>query len=45
MLLVAITGYGGPQVSRRTQEVGFDAHLTKPVDLEALGRIVLERAD
>jgi signal transduction histidine kinase len=45
VLLVAITGYGGPQVNRRTQEVGFDAHLTKPVDLEALGRIILERAD
>ena len=44
VLLVAITGYGGPQVRRRTQEVGFDAHLTKPVDLEELGRIILERA-
>jgi two-component system, sensor histidine kinase len=45
VLLVAITGYGGPQVRRRTQEVGFDAHLTKPVDLDELGRIILERAD
>src|SRR5262245_14409338 len=45
VLLVAITGYGGPEVRQRTQEVGFDAHLTKPVDLETLGRIILERAD
>jgi CheY-like chemotaxis protein len=45
VLLVAITGYGEPQVRRRTQEVGFDAHLTKPVDLEALERIILGRAD
>jgi len=44
VLLVAITGYGDLQVRRRTKEVGFDAHLTKPVDLETLERIIHSRA-
>lgn len=34
--LVAVTGYGQPEDRRRSSEAGFDAHLTKPVDLEAL---------
>jgi signal transduction histidine kinase/ActR/RegA family two-component response regulator len=44
VLLVAITGYGGLQVRRRTKDVGFDVHLTKPVDLETLERIVHSQA-
>jgi PAS domain S-box-containing protein len=35
-LLVAITGWGGEQDRRRAQEAGFDHHLTKPVDFNAL---------
>jgi signal transduction histidine kinase/ActR/RegA family two-component response regulator len=34
--LVALTGYGQPEDRRRTAEAGFDDHLTKPVNLEAL---------
>jgi PAS domain S-box-containing protein len=37
--LVALTGYGRSSDRQRTEEAGFDAHLTKPVelhDLEAL---------
>ena len=30
--LVALTGYGRPEDEGRSQEVGFDAHLVKPVD-------------
>jgi signal transduction histidine kinase len=45
VLLVAITGYGGLQVRRRTKDVGFDAHLTKPVNLKALERIIVSRAE
>jgi CheY-like chemotaxis protein len=41
-LLVALTGYGQPEDRRRTAEAGFDEHLTKPVDLEAL-HVVLDR--
>ena len=33
---VAMTGYGNEDDKRRTREAGFDAHLTKPVELDAL---------
>ncbi|TWO70962.1 PAS domain S-box protein [Caenimonas sedimenti] len=33
---VAMTGYGNEEDKRRTREAGFDAHLTKPVELDAL---------
>ena len=39
---VAVTGLDGPEDRRRTREAGFDAHLVKPVTLEAL-RALLER--
>jgi two-component system CheB/CheR fusion protein len=35
-LLVALTGLGQEEDRRRSQEAGFDAHLTKPADLDAL---------
>lgn len=35
-LLVAVTGWGQPEDRRRTAEAGFDAHLVKPVDADAL---------
>jgi two-component system CheB/CheR fusion protein len=34
--LIALTGYGQDDDRRRALEAGFDAHLVKPVDLEAL---------
>lgn len=37
-LLVAVTGFGGSEDRRRTEEAGFDTHLTKPVSPEALRR-------
>ncbi len=36
VLMVAQTGWGQDQDRARTHEAGFDAHLTKPVDLEAV---------
>jgi signal transduction histidine kinase/ActR/RegA family two-component response regulator len=36
MLLVAVTGYGMPEDRQRSSEAGFDVHLVKPVDVEAL---------
>jgi PAS domain S-box-containing protein len=33
---IAMTGYGGHEDKRRTAEAGFDAHVTKPVELDAL---------
>ena len=40
-VLVALTGYGQDEDRRRTQEAGFAAHLTKPVDVEALNRMLI----
>lgn len=38
--LIALTGYGQDDDRRRALEAGFDAHLLKPVDLEALRRLL-----
>ncbi|MCC2954399.1 response regulator [Massilia sp. IC2-477] len=38
--LVAVTGYGQDQDRRNSAAAGFDHHLVKPVDMEALDRIV-----
>jgi len=40
MLLVALTGWGGDDERARTREAGFDHHLTKPVDLDAVMRLL-----
>ncbi len=36
VVLVALTGWGQEEDRRRSQEAGFDHHLTKPVELPAL---------
>jgi PAS domain S-box-containing protein len=36
MVLIAMTGYGMEEDRRRSREAGFDHHLVKPVDPEAL---------
>jgi PAS domain S-box-containing protein len=38
--LVAVTGYGKDEDRRRSQEVGFDRHLVKPVDPDQLQSIL-----
>lgn len=40
--VVAMTGYGGTDDKRRTSDAGFNAHLTKPVELTALNRLLNE---
>jgi CheY-like chemotaxis protein/anti-sigma regulatory factor (Ser/Thr protein kinase) len=40
ILLVALTGYGRDEDRARSQEAGFDHHLTKPVEVEALEGLV-----
>ena len=40
VLLVAITGWGQEEDRRRAREAGFDFHLTKPVDPEAIARLI-----
>ena len=39
-LIVAMTGYGQEEDRRRSEEAGFDAHMVKPVDLEALQELL-----
>lgn len=39
-LLVALTGYGQSDDLRRSQEAGFDHHLVKPADPNALMRLM-----
>ncbi|RZA20871.1 MAG: hybrid sensor histidine kinase/response regulator [Lysobacteraceae bacterium] len=38
-VMIAVTGWGQPEDQRRTAEAGFDHHLVKPPDLEALREI------
>ncbi len=37
--LVAVTGYGQEEDTRRAREAGFDQHLVKPVDVEDIERL------
>ncbi|HXI28304.1 MAG TPA: response regulator, partial [Vicinamibacterales bacterium] len=40
--LVAITGYGQLSDRKRATQAGFDAHLVKPVHIDALDRLIRE---
>ena len=40
--LVAVTGYGQRSDRDRTKEAGFDAHLVKPVGIDAVAQIIAE---
>ena len=40
MRSIALSGYGREEDVRRSKEAGFNAHLTKPVDADALIRMV-----
>jgi CheY-like chemotaxis protein/two-component sensor histidine kinase len=40
VLLIAMTGYGQDRDRRRARRAGFDHHLVKPVDPEALRRLL-----
>ena len=42
--LVALTGYGQPQDRSRAMDAGFDVHMTKPVDIDALERLLASRS-
>ena len=39
-VLVAVTGYGQAEDRLRSREAGFDHHLVKPVDIDALRRLL-----
>jgi PAS domain S-box-containing protein len=40
LLLIAITGWGQDEDKRRAREHGFDIHLTKPVDPQAVAELL-----
>jgi CheY-like chemotaxis protein/signal transduction histidine kinase len=40
--LIALTGYGTEDHRQRAEEAGFDAHLTKPVDIDRLLGLIAE---
>jgi len=44
VMLVALTGYGRPEDRVRAAEAGFDAHLVKPIDEQALLAILARSA-
>jgi CheY-like chemotaxis protein len=44
MKLVAQSGFGQDADKRKANEAGFDVHLTKPVELDKLSRILAELA-
>lgn len=42
LVLIALTGYGQPQDRQCTSAAGFDAHLTKPITIAALGEVLAQ---
>jgi CheY-like chemotaxis protein len=45
MTLIALTGWGDQEAKRKSQSAGFDGHLVKPVDEDALlAAIAMARA-
>ena len=40
MILVALTGWGQEEDRRKSKEAGFDHHLVKPVDIDALMKML-----
>ena len=41
--LIAISGYGQPEDKQRAKAAGFDAHLTKPLNLNRLEKAIAEK--
>ena len=44
-ILIALTGWGQEEDRRRTREAGFNHHLVKPVDVDALELLLAEVQD
>jgi PAS domain S-box-containing protein len=43
VLLIALTGWGQERDRQKAYEAGFDVHLTKPVDIDIIERLILSR--
>lgn len=44
VLMVAVTGWGQPEDKERASAAGFDHHLTKPVDVDQMEKLLIEFA-
>lgn len=42
IVLIALTGWGQEDDRRKSAEAGFDAHIIKPIDHEALNKLLAE---
>jgi CheY-like chemotaxis protein len=40
--IAALSGYGQPEDRQKSRDAGFDTHLTKPVDIEVVTRLLRE---
>jgi CheY-like chemotaxis protein len=40
IVLVALTGWGQEDDKRRSEQAGFDQHMVKPVELDALNKLL-----
>ena len=40
MVVLALTGWGGDKDRRKSEVAGFDGHLVKPVDQDALSKLM-----
>jgi CheY-like chemotaxis protein len=40
VLLVALTGWGQDENRKQSQDAGFDAHIVKPIQIEALKELL-----
>ncbi|MEP7117096.1 MAG: PAS domain S-box protein [Acidobacteriota bacterium] len=45
VVVIAVTGWGAADDKRRAREAGFDRHLVKPVDPQALARVLRDEVD
>jgi CheY-like chemotaxis protein len=41
VVMIALSGWGGEEDRRRSTEAGFNAHMTKPVELDTLQKLLL----
>ena len=41
---IAVSGYGSQEDRRRSEQAGFEAHMTKPLDLDHLMRLLRKRS-
>ena len=43
LLLIAVSGWGQEDDRRRSKDAGFDHHLVKPIDFDALETLLAEK--